>query len=76
MTVCNLIAQIGMRGVTVFESSGDNGVGAGCRSNANGNIYGKKTFEPTFPASCPYVTAVGGLQFINPVSLICLVRPL
>src|ERR1700733_11771111 len=36
--VCNLIGLMGLRGITVLESSGDNGVGAPCQSND-----GKKT---------------------------------
>ena len=39
------------------------GVGAPCQSND-----GKKTpqFTPQFPGTCPYLTAVGGTQSINP----------
>ena len=39
------------------------GVGAACQSND-----GKKTpqFTPQFPGTCPYITAVGGTQSINP----------
>ncbi|KAG0645598.1 Tripeptidyl-peptidase [Hyphodiscus hymeniophilus] len=61
--VCNQIAMMGLRGITVLESSGDNGVGAPCQSND-----GKKTpqFTPTFPASCPYILAVGGTVAVSP----------
>jgi tripeptidyl-peptidase I len=61
--VCNLIAKLGMRGITVLESSGDTGVGAGCVTNDGKNA---STFMPTFPGSCPYVTIVGGLQAVSP----------
>lgn len=59
--VCSLFAQLGARGVSVFFGSGDGGVSGvqnpgACKSNVNG----KKIFVPTFPASCPYVTTVGG----------------
>jgi tripeptidyl-peptidase-1 len=39
------------------------GVGAPCQSND-----GKKTpqFTPQFPGTCPYITAVGGTQSIDP----------
>ncbi|XP_043381838.1 tripeptidyl-peptidase 1 isoform X1 [Chelonia mydas] len=36
--------------------------GAGCRKLAGG----KHTFRPSFPASSPYVTTVGGTAFKNP----------
>ncbi|ORY70518.1 peptidase S8/S53 domain-containing protein [Pseudomassariella vexata] len=58
--VCDLFAQLTARGTTVLVASGDGGVMGtgqnGCYSND-----GLKTeeFIPTFPASCPYVTAVG-----------------
>ncbi|KAH8807281.1 peptidase S8/S53 domain-containing protein [Xylogone sp. PMI_703] len=63
--VCNLIGLMGLRGITIIESSGDNGVGAPCQSND-----GKKTpqFTPEFPATCPYVTAIGGTVSISPES--------
>lgn len=63
--VCNLIAVMGVRGVTVLESSGDTGVGAACISNDGKN---KLTFNPIFPATCPYLTAVGGTQQIPEIA--------
>lgn len=61
-SVCNLFAQLGARGVSVIDSSGDSGVGETCLSND-----GSRTkFQPIFPASCPFVTAVGGVEGINP----------
>ncbi|KAL6720488.1 hypothetical protein ACLMJK_002412 [Lecanora helva] len=61
--VCSLIGQLGLRGISVLESSGDTGIGAPCQSND-----GLKTpqFTPQFPGTCPYITAVGGTQSINP----------
>ncbi|KAI9375571.1 peptidase S8/S53 domain-containing protein [Aspergillus egyptiacus] len=56
-TVCNLYAQLGSRGVSVLFSSGDSGVGAACLTNDGTN---RTHFPPQFPASCPWVTAVGG----------------
>ena len=61
--VCNMIGMMGMRGRTILESSGDEGVGAVCRSNT-GDMHPE--FTPQFPGTCPYVTAVGGTQFVNP----------
>lgn len=61
--VCNRIGMMGLRGISVLESSGDNGVGAPCQSN-----NGLKTpqFTPEFPGTCPYVTAVGGTIAVSP----------
>ena len=61
--VCNMIGMMGLRGRTILESSGDEGVGAVCRSN---RAPFKPQFGPQFPGTCPYVTAVGGTQFYNP----------
>ncbi|XP_061845816.1 tripeptidyl-peptidase 1 [Colius striatus] len=48
------------RGLTILFASGDDG--AGCRRVSGGN----HTFRPSFPASSPYVTTVGGTAFKNP----------
>jgi tripeptidyl-peptidase-1 len=61
-TVCNLYAQLGSRGVSVIFASGDSGVGTGCVSNDGRNAT---RFLPQFPATCPFVTAVGATQFQN-----------
>ena len=53
---------MGLRGVTVLESSGDTGVGSGCRANDNKTAQ----FDAQFPASCPYITSVGGTQAFAP----------
>ncbi|KAL2832521.1 peptidase S8/S53 domain-containing protein [Aspergillus cavernicola] len=62
-TVCNLYAQLGSRGVSVLFSSGDSGVGAACATNDGRN---ETHFPPQFPASCPWVTAVGGTNGTAP----------
>jgi tripeptidyl-peptidase-1 len=62
--VCNQIGLMGLRGRTVLESSGDEGVGAVCRNNA---APFQPQFTPQFPGTCPYITAVGGTQFLDPV---------
>jgi tripeptidyl-peptidase-1 len=62
-TTCNLIAQLGARGVSVIFSSGDEGVGSACLSNDGTNTT---RFDPIYPASCPFVTSVGGTYQINP----------
>ncbi|KAJ7291911.1 tripeptidyl peptidase A [Mycena rebaudengoi] len=62
---CAGFAQLGARGVSLMFSSGDGGVGDGdpdpatqeCITNDGLN---RTQFIPGFPASCPFVTAVGG----------------
>jgi len=45
-------------------SSGDDGVGGGdCKSNTGSKAV---VFQPNFPASCPFVTAVGGTTSVSP----------
>ena len=63
LNVCFLYAQLGARGVSVIFSSGDSGVGKSCLSNDGTNTT---RFTPIFPASCPFVTAVGGTTGQNP----------
>lgn len=54
----NQMKKLGIRGVTVFVSSGDDGVsGAATRSDQSACGY-----SPSFPATSPYVTAVGATQ--------------
>ncbi|KAH6914776.1 tripeptidyl peptidase A [Coprinopsis sp. MPI-PUGE-AT-0042] len=62
--VCNQLAQLSVRGVSLFFSSGDGGVGDGngdpdhvCYTNDGKNTT---RFLATFPSTCPYVTSVGG----------------
>jgi len=69
--VCTGFAALGARGTSVIVASGDYGVGDGSPDPANNTCYanfGKKKprFLPTFPASCPYVTAVGATTSFNP----------
>ncbi|KAH8983959.1 subtilisin-like protein [Lactarius hatsudake] len=55
--VCLLFAQLGARGTSVLFATGDHGVGEGdCTAR----------FTPFFPATCPYVTAVGGTTSFMP----------
>ncbi|KAI9435723.1 subtilisin-like protein [Lactarius indigo] len=56
--VCRLFAQLGTRGASVIVASGNDGVGRG-KCVVNGGS-GRVQFLPMFPASCPFVTAVGG----------------
>jgi tripeptidyl-peptidase-1 len=61
--VCTSIALMGLRGVTVLESSGDTGVGSYCKSNDGTN---RDRFLPQFPATCPWITAIGGTESALP----------
>jgi tripeptidyl-peptidase-1 len=61
--VCDLFSELGARGVSIFFSSGDEGPGASCISNDGTNTT---KFLPTFPAACPWVTAVGATVFVDP----------
>lgn len=65
--VCQQFARLGARGVSMLVSSGDGGVGdedgSGCLTNDGKNTT---TFLPAFPASCPYVTAIGATQQFEP----------
>jgi tripeptidyl-peptidase-1 len=58
--VCNLFSQLGARGVSVLVASGDSGVGTTCEEG------GTKQFTTSFPASCPWVTTVGGTTGNSP----------
>ena len=61
--VCNMLGQLGARGTSVMFSSGDFGVGAYCLTNDGKN---STRFNPNFPATCPFVTSVGGTQNTAP----------
>jgi len=62
LSVCNLFAQLGSRGVSVIFSSGDSGVGSACMSNDGKNTT---KFQPQYPAACPWVTSVGSTRYLN-----------
>ncbi|KAF8257708.1 subtilisin-like protein [Lactarius quietus] len=63
LKVCSLFAQLAVRGVSVLVATGDQGVGGkkDC-SVTSGNVQ----FSPYFPATCPYVTSVGGTTSAYP----------
>ncbi|KAH9873229.1 hypothetical protein J1614_005627 [Plenodomus biglobosus] len=61
--VCDMIGELGTRGVSVIFSSGDTGVGSACQTNDGKNTT---RFLPIFPASCPFVTSVGGTIRVEP----------
>lgn len=53
--------KMGVRGLSIFIASGDDGV-ANFPARSNSQYCG---FNPSFPATSPYVTAVGATQFIG-----------
>ncbi|KAH9063919.1 subtilisin-like protein [Lactarius vividus] len=59
--LCDLFSELGARGASVLVASGNDGVGQGKDCVANDGS-GKVQFAPDFPASCPYVTSVGGTK--------------
>ncbi|XP_048047499.1 tripeptidyl-peptidase 1 isoform X1 [Megalobrama amblycephala] len=59
----NEFMKAGLRGISMLFASGDSG--AGCRHLTKE----RNTFRPSFPASSPYVTTVGGTSFKDPFKL-------
>jgi len=60
MRVCDLFLQLAARGVSVLAASGDGGSsGTGQSRCVSNDGTGEPALLPTFPASCPWVTAVG-----------------
>jgi len=57
-SVNHAIMKAGVMGISILVASGDQGV---CGREGCGLIF--KSFKPDFPASSPYVTAVGGTDF-------------
>ncbi|KZL81190.1 tripeptidyl peptidase sed3 [Colletotrichum incanum] len=61
--VCNQFGALGARGVTMVAASGDSGPGNTCVTNDGTN---STRFNAVFPASCPFVTGVGGVRGVAP----------
>ncbi|KAK5992235.1 Tripeptidyl-peptidase SED2 [Cladobotryum mycophilum] len=61
--VCDMFGQLGARGVSIIVATGDMGPGQSCQSNDGKNTT---KFLPIFPATCPYVTAVGATASNSP----------
>ncbi|TQS34820.1 hypothetical protein Golomagni_04782 [Golovinomyces magnicellulatus] len=61
-TVCDLFSQLSARGVSVLVSSGDSGSGSNCSETLPDSLR----YTPAFPASCPFVTSVGGTYHVEP----------
>jgi tripeptidyl-peptidase-1 len=59
-----MFAQLGARGTSVLFCTGDSGVGSrDCETNDGRNVT---QFQPSFPASCPFITAVRATTGVNP----------
>ncbi|KAF8261122.1 peptidase S8/S53 domain-containing protein [Lactarius quietus] len=56
--ICYSFASLGALGVSVLVSTGDDGVGLGESKDTAGNV----NFLAQFPATCPFVTSVGGTK--------------
>ncbi|KIK63943.1 hypothetical protein GYMLUDRAFT_40152 [Collybiopsis luxurians FD-317 M1] len=62
---CNEYAKLGLMGVTILYSSGDSGVAGNsdlCLDEDGSQSEDGNRFNPTFPATCPYITSVGATQ--------------
>lgn len=57
---CNEFMKLGLQGTSVVFASGDGGVAG--RNGEHCNGLDGSIFNPTTPASCPYVTSVGSTQ--------------
>ncbi|KAF8895255.1 subtilisin-like protein [Infundibulicybe gibba] len=69
---CQEYAKLGMMGTSVFYSSGDDGVAGGggvCLTAAGKPSTRGTKFNPGFPVTCPFLTAVGATQ-VNPGSTV------
>ncbi|KAK0717816.1 peptidase S8/S53 domain-containing protein [Lasiosphaeria miniovina] len=65
--VCDMIAALTARGVSVLAATGDAGAaGTGQTQCVSNDGAARRVFVPTFPASCPYVTAVGATENVGP----------
>ncbi|KAJ6526044.1 peptidase S8/S53 domain-containing protein [Mycena capillaripes] len=64
--ICDSYMALGARGISVLFASGDGGVRGSHDNSSIPGVCESNIFIPVFPASCPYVTAVGGSQGFNP----------
>ncbi|KAJ6526054.1 family S53 protease-like protein [Mycena capillaripes] len=64
--LCDSYMALGARGISVLFASGDGGVRGSHDDSSIPGVCESNVFIPVFPASCPYVTAVGATQGFNP----------
>ncbi|KAI1198898.1 peptidase S8/S53 domain-containing protein [Nemania serpens] len=65
---CLEFLKLGLMGTTVVAASGDDGpaslAGTVCLDDTTGNATSGR-FSPMYPASCPWLTSVGGTQMVQ-----------
>ena len=63
---CEEFMKLGLMGTTVVGASGDSGVAQRPGDGSPNGCLGNDTtiFNPTFPVSCPYLTAVGATTIL------------
>ncbi|TFK60883.1 subtilisin-like protein [Pluteus cervinus] len=69
---CAEYGKLGLMGITVLYSSGDNGVAGNrgyCLHEDGSQSESGHNFNPSFPASCPYVTSVGATMMLPDASV-------
>ncbi|AEO58307.1 hypothetical protein MYCTH_33003, partial [Thermothelomyces thermophilus ATCC 42464] len=64
--VCDQFAALAARGTTVLAATGDGGAAGTGRTRCVDRETGARRFVATFPAGCPYVTAVGAVSNVGP----------
>ncbi|KAK7053681.1 family S53 protease-like protein [Favolaschia claudopus] len=64
--ICNSYLALGARGISLLFGSGDGGVRGGHDNSSIPGLCENNDFLVVFPASCPWVTAVGGTEGIHP----------
>ncbi|KAF7366242.1 Family S53 protease-like protein [Mycena venus] len=64
--ICDNYMALGARGISILFASGDGGVRGGHDNSSIPGVCESNVFIPIFPASCPYVTAIGATQGFNP----------
>ncbi|KAF8180942.1 subtilisin-like protein [Mycena galopus ATCC 62051] len=64
--ICDSYMALGARGISVLFASGDGGVRGSHDNSSIPGVCESNIFIPVFPASCPYVTAVGATQGFSP----------
>jgi tripeptidyl-peptidase-1 len=64
--VCDQFAALAARGVSVLVATGDGGAAGTGRTDCWSREVAANRFVPTFPADCPYVTAVGATHNVAP----------
>merc|ERR1712110_1201426 len=63
MYTCNTaFMKAGAQGISILFASGDQGV---CGREGCGGLFSARRFKPDFPAASPYITAVGGTDFLS-----------